>query len=116
MATNTRSSVIDELFNPGVLAGFGMKAGKITLNSGNTASLVFPAKTVMFAFGVHTTEADPAVSTVIVPSISTTGGMTTVTYTANANCTIQYFILCSRTEVITYPDAGASSITLTPIP
>lgn len=104
---NLRSLVIDGLLGPTVMPGLKMITGSVTMDSGQVATITFPAKSVICAFGVIGATAMAGVTTI-------SNGVASVAFTTAAGGDLQYFITGSISEEITITDAGTGAITIVP--
>jgi hypothetical protein len=102
-----RHKVIDKLVNPAVMHGLVVIAGSVTLDSTKTATITFPAKSVLARIGTIGTAAVANTTTI-------TSGVASVVFTAAANGTLDYIIVASETETISLTDAGTADISITP--
>jgi hypothetical protein len=102
-----RHKVIDKMVNPAIMHGLIVIAGSITLDNTKTATVTFPAKSVLSSIGVLGTAGVAGVATV-------TDDVASVVFTAGANGTLQYIIVASETETIALTDAGTADVVITP--
>lgn len=102
-----RHLVIDELVNPAVMSGLKVIAGSVTLDNTKTATISFPAKSILMAMGLIGTAG-------VAHTKAVTSGTGTVVFTAAANGTLDYIIVASVSEDIDLTDAGTADIAITP--
>ena len=103
-----RNIIHENLVNPAMMPGIQYYAGRIDIDSGNTATFEISAKSVLCTMGqIGTTTVEG------VPTKSTTKADTwTIVYTAAATGVLNYGILATSQEEIEDLDAGTSNITI----